>query len=125
MAGRRIDLNEGAVTLQNFRRQLLPVDGLVASGVLRPQRAKGGNGEREDQHAFHADNVADGALPVLHPAFDVAFSGPRTSSGVDAASPPASVTFDSTDSSTGVMHRSCLARIIRFQSGSNFFQPAA
>jgi hypothetical protein len=35
------------------------------------------------------------------------------------------VTFDSTDSSSGVMQRSWRARITAFHSGSNFFQPDA
>ena len=34
-------------------------------------------------------------------------------------------TFDSTASSSGVMQPNCLARIMKFQSGSNFFQPEA
>ena len=34
-------------------------------------------------------------------------------------------TFDSTASSSGVMQPSCLARMTKFQSGSNFFQPEA
>src|SRR5262249_9899069 len=37
----------------------------------------------------------------------------------------AAVTFESTPSRSGVMSRSCLARITTSHSGSNFFQPAA
>jgi hypothetical protein len=43
-----------------------------------------------------------------------------------AGSPESSAdTFDSTPSSSGVMIRSCRARMTASQSGSNFFQPAA
>jgi hypothetical protein len=50
----------------------------------------------------------------------------RAVSADDAGSPESSAdTFDSTPSSSGVMIRSCRARMIASQSGSNFFHPAA
>src|SRR5207253_855587 len=51
----------------------------------------------------------------------------RISSGEvhGAASDSDCETFDSTASSSGVMRSNCFARIMKFQSGSNFFQPEA
>ncbi len=45
--------------------------------------------------------------------------------GADGRMSRWAVTFDSTPSRSGVIGRSCLARMTMSHSGSNFFQPAA
>jgi hypothetical protein len=81
-----------------------PIEGFMK----RRRQATAGNGraQRSRRHTF------PGAIRMSSVGIDSVGSGAECD------------TFESTASSTGVMQPNCLARIMKFQSGSNFFQPA-
>src|SRR4029453_4019616 len=106
---------------------LLPHDAISQPADFRFRDSWPGENRRRHVSVPAADSVEESPRRPSgdrHYGDETSLSRTRWSAGgrSEAAS---AVTRDTTPSRTGVMIRSCLARITTSQSGSNFFQPAA